>query len=53
MAEYVKCHVDGCCEEIPLADYLDIQAYKYGFSNYEELTETGFKLEVEGIYVTS
>lgn len=49
MEGYVKCCVDGRCEEIPLADYLDIQAYKYGFNSYEELTEAGFKIETEEI----
>lgn len=31
---------------IPLEDYLDIEAGKYGFNNYEELKKAGYSLEI-------
>lgn len=31
---------------IPLADYLDICAESYGFSDYEKLKENGYDIEI-------
>lgn len=32
--------------EMPLEDYLDIRALKYGFSSYKELENEGFSIEI-------
>ena len=31
---------------MPVDDYLEIRAYQYGFSSYEELKEAGLSIEI-------
>lgn len=42
MKQYVK----TTCGTMPLEDYLDITAMKYGYSSYEELKEDGLSIEI-------
>ena len=44
--KYIKCWVNGRYEDIPLKDYLDIEANKYGYDSYKELREDGFKIDL-------
>lgn len=46
MEKYVKCYIGKRYTEIPIEDYLEMEAGKYGFSSYEELRKTGLKIEL-------
>lgn len=42
----IKTYVKTTKGLIPLEDYLDIEAERYGFSNYEELKNEGYDIEI-------
>lgn len=46
MKKYVKCYMGEYYKEIPIEDYLEIEAGKHGFGSYEELRKTGLKIEL-------
>lgn len=44
--KYIKCWENGRCVEVPLEDYLDMEAHKCGFDSYVELKKAGLEIDL-------
>lgn len=44
--KYIKCWENGRCVEVPLEDYLDMEAHKCGFDSYVELKKAGLGIDL-------
>ena len=48
--KYVKVWIGDRLTKMPLEDYLEIQANKYGFDSYEELRAAGYAIDIPEVF---